>query len=53
MKTAAVTTALLAALAAASPIEVRQASGCKAFTVLFARGTTEIGAPASGSRGPP
>ncbi|KAJ0164870.1 Cutinase [Colletotrichum tanaceti] len=44
MKTAAVTAALLAAFAAASPIEVRQTSGCKAFTVLFARGTTEFGA---------
>ncbi|KAI8304692.1 hypothetical protein K4K59_012654 [Colletotrichum sp. SAR11_240] len=43
MKTAAITTALLAALAAANPIEVRQASGCKAFTLLFARGTTEMG----------
>ncbi|KZL79965.1 cutinase protein [Colletotrichum incanum] len=43
MKTAALTTVLFAALATASPIEVRQASGCKAFTVLFARGTTEMG----------
>ncbi|OLN81945.1 Cutinase 4 [Colletotrichum chlorophyti] len=43
MKTAAITTALFAALAAASPVEVRQASGCKTYTVLFARGTTEMG----------
>ncbi|OHF03114.1 cutinase [Colletotrichum orchidophilum] len=43
MKTAAITTVLFAALAAASPVEIRQASGCKAFTVLFARGTTEMG----------
>lgn len=42
MKTAAIATALLAALAAANPIEVRQ-SGCKEFTLLFARGTTEMG----------
>ncbi|KAK1997309.1 cutinase [Colletotrichum falcatum] len=43
MKTAALGAALLAALAAANPIDVRQASGCKAVTVLFARGTTELG----------
>ncbi|TDZ53793.1 Cutinase [Colletotrichum trifolii] len=43
MKTATLAAALLAALAAANPIQVRQASGCKAFTVLFARGTTEMG----------
>ncbi|KAF9878269.1 cutinase [Colletotrichum karsti] len=42
MKTAAITATLFAALAAANPIEVRQ-SGCKAFTLLFARGTTEMG----------
>ncbi|KXH53450.1 cutinase [Colletotrichum nymphaeae SA-01] len=43
MKTAAITTVLFAALAAASPVEIRQTSGCKAYTVLFARGTTEMG----------
>ncbi|EFQ35324.1 cutinase [Colletotrichum graminicola] len=43
MKTAALSTALFAALAAASPIDARKASGCKAVTVLFARGTTEMG----------
>ncbi|KAF6819415.1 cutinase [Colletotrichum plurivorum] len=43
MKTTAVATALLAALAAANPIEVRQTGACKAFTLLFARGTTEMG----------
>ncbi|KAK2012027.1 cutinase [Colletotrichum eremochloae] len=43
MKTAALSTALFAALAVASPIDVRQESGCKAVTVLFARGTTEPG----------
>ncbi|KAK1975144.1 cutinase [Colletotrichum cereale] len=43
MKTAALTTAFLAAVAAASPIDARQASGCKAITVLFARGTIEPG----------
>ncbi|WYZ43447.1 hypothetical protein EsH8_VI_001146 [Colletotrichum jinshuiense] len=43
MKTAAIATAVFAALAAAVPVEVRQTSGCKAFTLLFARGTTEMG----------
>ncbi|KAK1585744.1 cutinase [Colletotrichum navitas] len=43
MKTAALSTALFAALAAANPIDARQASGCKAVTILFARGTTETG----------
>ncbi|KAK2045715.1 cutinase [Colletotrichum somersetense] len=43
MKTAALGTALFAALAAAGPIDSRQASDCKAVTVLFARGTTEPG----------
>ncbi|KAL0934490.1 cutinase [Colletotrichum truncatum] len=43
MKTAAITATLLAVLASANPIEIRQNGGCKAFTLLFARGTTEMG----------
>ncbi|KAK8185141.1 cutinase-domain-containing protein [Phyllosticta capitalensis] len=43
MKTAVLSTALYAALSVAAPVPAASASDCKSYTLLFARGTTEMG----------
>ncbi|KAI1840846.1 hypothetical protein JX266_012928 [Neoarthrinium moseri] len=43
MKSTILSSALLAALAAATPMPQTGSTSCRAYTVLFARGTTETG----------